>query len=299
MTANSTSPSIITKLPRTTLAYFALVIGVLALSLSAMFIHWADAPGTVTVFYRMTIAGLVLLPFFLRLPPANRQPLRKFWYLPLLAGLCVALDHGMWSTAISMTRIANATLMNYISPLWVALVAWLAWHEKLTGKFWVGLTVTLLGTIIFFGAGNLGGFSVNAGDVLATISSVFFAFYFLITQRSRTHLHTLAYLVPVNWISAGLLLAFNLVSGHALTGYSTTTWLAFLGAGLISQTIGYFAISYALGSLPASVVSPTAIASPVITTLLAIPFAGELPQLNQWVGGLILLAGIYLVNRAH
>lgn len=299
MTLKTTGASFVTKIPRTTLAYLALTVGVLALSLSALFVRWADAPGTVTVFYRMATAGLVLLPFFLRLPATHRQPLRKFWYFPLIAALCVALDHGLWSTAISMTRIANATLMNYISPLWVALFAWLVWHEKLTGKFWGGLAVTLLGTFIFFGAGNLNGFSVNTGDVLATISSVFFAFYFLITQRSRTHLHTLAYLVPVNWISAGLLLAFNLISGHALTGYSTTTWLAFLGAGLISQTIGYFAISYALGSLPASVVSPTTIASPVITTLLAIPFAGELPQLNQWVGGLILLAGIYLVNRAH
>lgn len=289
----------IDKIPRATLAYLSLGVGVLALSLSALFVRWADAPGTVTVFYRMLTGGMVLLPFFLRMPAAERAPLRKYWYLPVMAGACVALDHGLWSTALSITRIANATLMNYISPLWVALFAWLVWREKLTGKFWLGLAITLLGTIIFFGAGNLGGFSVNVGDVLATISSLFFAFYFLVTQRSRKHLHTLAYLVPVNWVSAGLLLAFNLVNGQALADYSTTTWLAFLGAGLISQTIGYFGISYALGSLPASVVSPTTIASPVITTLLAIPFAGELPQLNQWIGGLILLAGIYLVNRAQ
>ncbi len=299
MNPPKTLTTFIKRIPRTTLAYLALGIGVLALSLSALFVRWADAPGTVTVFYRMLTGGLVLLPFLIRMPAPERAPLRKFWYLPLLAGACVALDHGLWSTALSITRIANATLMNYISPLWVALFAWLVWREKLTGKFWIGLAVTLLGTFIFFGAGNLGGFSVNIGDVLATISSLFFALYFLITQRSRKHLHTLAYLVPVNWISAGLLLAFNLINGHALTGYSTATWLAFLGAGLISQTIGYFAISYALGSLPASVVSPTTIASPVITTLLAIPFAGELPQLNQWIGGLILLAGIYQVNRAQ
>lgn len=299
MNIKNASAAFSARVPQITLAYLTLAVGVLALSLSAMFVHWADAPGTVTVFYRMATAGVVLLPFFLRMPAADRQPLRRYWYFPVIAAFCVALDHGLWSTAISMTQIANATLMNYISPLWVALFAWLVWHEKLTVKFWAGLAVTLTGTFIFFGAGNPGSFSVNAGDILATISSVFFAFYFLITQRSRTHLHTLAYLVPVNWFTAGLLLAFNLISGHALTGYSTTTWLAFLGAGLISQTIGYFAISHALGSLPASVVSPTTIASPVITTLLAIPFAGQMPHINQWIGGLILLAGIYLVNRAR
>ena len=39
--------------------------------------------------------------------------------------------------------------------------------------------------------------------------------------------------------------------------------------------------------------------SMLITTLLAIPLVGELPRPNQWVGGLILLTGIYLVNRSQ
>ncbi len=274
-------------------------VGVLALSLSALFVRWSEAPGTVTAFYRMTIGGTVLLPFFLRLPAADRRKVRSYWYLPVIAGLCTAMDHGMWSTSIGMTRIANATLMNYISPLWVALFAWLVWHEKLTGKFWAGLTVTLLGTVVFFSSKEMRSFSMNAGDLLAIASSLFYAFYFLVTQRSRTHLRTLAYLVPVNWVAATGLLVFNLASGHALSGYPAATWLTFLGAGLISQTIGYFSMSFALGSLPASIVSPTMIAAPVFTTLMAIPFAGEMPQLNQWIGGLILLAGIYWVNRAQ
>lgn len=271
----------------------------MALSLSALFVRWSEAPGTVTVFYRMGIAGLALLPFFLRLPAADRQPLRAYWYLPLLGGLCTALDHGLWSTSIGMTRIANATLMNYISPLWVALFAWLVWREKLTGKFWFGLAITLAGTVVFFGGDAMQGFNVNAGDLLAILSSVFYAFYFLVTQRSRQHLRTLAYMAPVNLITAAFLLTFNLINNYPLTGYPMSTWWAFLGAGLISQLIGYFAVSYALGSLPASIVAPTMILSPVLTTLMAIPFAGEMPALNQWIGGLILLGGIYWVNRAQ
>lgn len=247
----------------------------------------------------MAIAGLALLPFFLRLPAADRQPLRSVWYIPLLAGLFTAFDHGLWSTSISMTRIANATLMNNLSPLWVALFAWLVWRQKLSGKFWIGLTVTLAGALIFFGGGAVQGFSLNFGDLLAIGSSFFYAFYFLATQRSRQYLRTLVHLVPVNFVCAAALLVFNLANHYPLTGYSATTWLTFLGAGLISQVIGYFGVGYALGSLPASVVAPSTIMSPVITTLLAIPFAGEIPQIHQWVGGLILLGGIYWVNRAQ
>jgi drug/metabolite transporter (DMT)-like permease len=58
-------------------------------------------------------------------------------------------------------------------------------------------------------------------------------------------------------------------------------------------------ISYALGHLPASVVSTSLIGQPIVTTILAIPLLGEFPGTIQIVGGAIALAGIYLVNQSH
>ena len=84
--------------------------------------------------------------------------------------------------------------------------------------------------------------------------------------------------------------------GLPLAGYPPLTWLVFLAAGLLSQIGGYFAIAYALGHLPASVVSPTMILQPVLTALLAYVFAGEALAPLQWIGGLAALGGIYLVN---
>jgi drug/metabolite transporter (DMT)-like permease len=63
--------------------------------------------------------------------------------------------------------------------------------------------------------------------------------------------------------------------------------------------IGYLAITYALGHLPASIVSPTLIGQPILTALLAIPLLGEMPNTTQWIGGAIALAGIYIVNQSH
>ncbi|MCI0478640.1 MAG: DMT family transporter, partial [Anaerolineales bacterium] len=68
---------------------------------------------------------------------------------------------------------------------------------------------------------------------------------------------------------------------------------------IVSQMIGYLSISYALGHLPASVVSPTLIGQPILTAILAIPLLGEIPNTTQWLGGAIALAGIYIVNQAH
>jgi drug/metabolite transporter (DMT)-like permease len=58
-------------------------------------------------------------------------------------------------------------------------------------------------------------------------------------------------------------------------------------------------LAYALGHLPASIVSPTMILQPVLTTLLAIPLLAEIPTPWQGLGGAIALVGIYLVNQSH
>jgi hypothetical protein len=47
-------------------AYLALGAGVLALSLSAMFVRWADAPGPITALYRMFFSVFLLVPFFIK-----------------------------------------------------------------------------------------------------------------------------------------------------------------------------------------------------------------------------------------
>jgi drug/metabolite transporter (DMT)-like permease len=87
------------------------------------------------------------------------------------------------------------------------------------------------------------------------------------------------------------------VAGHALWGFAPGTWLALLALALISQVAGWLAITYALGHLSASVVSPTLLAQPVLTALFAVPLLGEGLSPRQMLGGLVALAGIYLVNR--
>jgi len=95
------------------------------------------------------------------------------------------------------------------------------------------------------------------------------------------------------------LLALNLVLNYPLTGFSAQTWGVFLATAIVSQMIGYLAITYALGHLPASIVSPTLVGQPVLTAILAIPLLGEIPNALQWIGGAIALTGIYIVNQSH
>lgn len=279
--------------------YLALIGGVLCLSLSSLFIRWAQAPGVVTSFYRMTLASIVLFPAFLKSLKTQKSLLKQYWVYPVVGSVFVALDHGFWATSIGMTSVANATLLNNLSSLWVALVAVLIWREQLDRRFWAGLILTLGGAGVVLSIDIFSQPQYTPGNLLAVLSSFFYAGYFLVTQRGRRHLDTISYLWLITAFSAVLFFGTTQVFGMALSGYSQATYLNFVGAALVSQVGGYFLISYALGHLPASLVSPTMIAQPVLTAVLAIPLAGELLSAGQYLGGVVVLVGIYLVDTAH
>jgi drug/metabolite transporter (DMT)-like permease len=82
-----------------------------------------------------------------------------------------------------------------------------------------------------------------------------------------------------------------------LTGYPAQTYWSLIGVALITQVGAYLAISYALGHLPASIVSPTLLGQPVLTALLAVPLLGQPLNPAQIVGGAVVLAGIWIVHR--
>lgn len=281
------------------LPYAALAVGISALSFSAMFVRWADAPGTVTGLYRLFFSTLFLAPFFLR-QQFLRGPLdRRFLLFPILGGLFTAFDFTFWNTAVHFTTAANATLLGNTAPLWVALFIVFVLREKLGGRFWLGLALALSGAALVMGRDFLDHPTLGLGDLMACAAAVFYAAYQLITQRGRGHFDPFRYTWLVSASATVFSLIVNLVLKNPLTGYSRQTWLVFLATALVSQTIGYLSVTYALGYLPASVVAPTLIAQPILTAILAVPLLGEIPSAVQWAGGAVALAGIYLVNQSH
>jgi drug/metabolite transporter (DMT)-like permease len=171
--------------------------------------------------------------------------------------------------------------------------------EKLRGTFWLGLVLALSGAALIVGTDFIHHPTFGRGDLMACIAAVFYAAYQLITQRGRRHIDPFRYVWLVG-VSATLgIFILNLILGNSFTGYSAQTWIVFFAAAIISQMIGYLSITYALGHLPASIVSPTLVGQPVLTTILAIPLLGEVPNAIQWIGGAVALAGIYVVNQSH
>jgi drug/metabolite transporter (DMT)-like permease len=288
--------------------YLALALGIVCIGFSAIFTKWATLdqtiPGTVSGFYRVAIATAVLaLPFLVQ---ARRQGITGYrgskvtWWalwLAALAGLFFALDLAFWNTSLLYTNAANATLLGNTSTLWVSIGAVLIFHESLKRRFWLGMLLALVGTAVIMGRDMVEHPSLGLGDLLAIAGGLFYAGYLLGTQRARRFWATLPFMWVSSLVASLALLAYVLFMGEPLSGFTERSWLALLALALISHVLGWLSINYALGHLPASITSVTLLAQPVFTALVAVPLLGEPLSLYQIGGGLLVLLGIYIVNR--
>ncbi len=278
--------------------YTVLGFGILCIGFSAIFIRWAAVPGTVSAFYRVLIAALVLAPLFIR-RVARGQVVRdrRAWILAAATGLFFAMDTGLWNSSLFLTSAANATLLGNDAPIIVGLGALLLFHERLGISYWLGLALALVGMGAIVGLDLFARSSLAGGDVLALSAGAAYGLYLLTTQRLRARMDTLSTLLIACAVSSLALLPVNLAAHDSLWGFSLHTTLSLLALALISQVAGWLAINYALGHMPASIVSATLLTQPVLTAFLAVPLLGEPLEARQVTGGVIALAGIYLVNR--
>ncbi|MGH2486771.1 MAG: DMT family transporter [Ktedonobacterales bacterium] len=278
--------------------YLSLAFGLVCISFSAIFTHWAGVPGTVSALYRVTIAAVVLAIPFGRSLRRRATPLpRAVWLLAAGAGVFFALDLALWNTSLFLTSAATATLLGNDAPIIVGLGALLLFHERLRREYWAGLALALAGMAIIAGRDVLAHSNGGAGDLLALTAGVSYAGYMLATQRLRVHLDTVSSLWIPALVGAILLLLFNVGAHRALWGFSGHAYLSLLALGLISQVAGWLSINYALGHMPASVVSVTLLGQPVLTAIFAVPLLSQALRGDQLLGGLVALVGIYLVNR--
>ncbi|MBI3158128.1 MAG: DMT family transporter [Chloroflexi bacterium] len=284
---------------QTLLAYLALALGMLALGVSPLLVRSAGAPGPVTAFYRLSIAVVLLAPFFGR-SAAFRGGLPKAGMrLALLAGLFFALDMTAWTTGVVLSGATNPTLLANTAPLWVGLGTVLIFRQRLGLGFWGGLALALAGAAVILGLDVRQASQAGLGSLFGLLAGVFYGSYFLVAQRGRQHLGALSFW----WLSAAAssvaLFAITALLRQPLTGYPPRTWWLFLAMGLIPQVVGYLSITYAQGHLPAALVSPTLLGQPVVTALLAWPILGEAVTGPEALGGLMVLAGVFVVHRSN
>ncbi len=105
------------------------------------------------------------------------------------------------------------------------------------------------------------------------------------------------YIFLVYGISAIALLVMMFAAGESPLGYPAQTYGWIFLLALFPQLIGHSTYNWALRYLPASFVAVTTLAEPVGSAILAYLILSETPTKGVMVGGLLILAGIYLATK--
>lgn len=279
--------------------FIALVTGTLLIGFSPILIKLADAPGMVTSFYRFMIGSIALTaPFLLsrKREKAVKSLSRRGLLFATLAGFCLATDMAMWTTGIVASNATIPTLVGNLAPVWVGLGALIFFREKQNLGFWLGLLLAIIGVSLLVAKDFMQPTGIFKGIVLGFFAGMFYAGYMLLTQPGRKYLSTINYLFFSTIATAIFALLYVIIFRLDFSGYSLQTWVLWLAMGVGIQVGAWYLINYSQGYLPASTVSPTLLAQPIITAIIAILFLNEYLTIWQLTGGAVIVLGIYIVH---
>jgi drug/metabolite transporter (DMT)-like permease len=116
-------------------------------------------------------------------------------------------------------------------------------------------------------------------------------------RKGRLKMDTVTFTTISMLASSVVLFVIAIATGSRLWGFSTPSWEALAGVGLISQLGGWLAINYAMAYMPATIASVSLLSQSVFTALIAIPVLGEKLTRMELFGAVIVLSGIFLVNK--
>ena len=133
------------------LAYFGLLIGIFAISTSAILIRWSSSDPLVIGSYRQTFATFLFLPFLLSDKFREIKSLSFNEILELLViGVLLGAQFGFWISSVKATSVAASVLLGTCHIVYVSIIGWIIFGEKLNRKGIYGTMFSLLGIIILF-----------------------------------------------------------------------------------------------------------------------------------------------------
>ncbi|KAF5047044.1 EamA-like transporter family protein [anaerobic digester metagenome] len=280
-----------------TMQYLFLFLGVFALSTSAIFVRLANAPSSITAFYRLFFATLLLVPF-LFFNKENWKALlslsRKQLGFGLFSGLLLAIHYVLWFESLNYTSVASSTVIVTLQPLFSFAGGHFLFKERYSKGAIASCFVSLIGCFII-GWGDFG-VSIQAlfGDLLAFIAAGVITAYFFVGQHIRKNLSVIPYSLLGYSSSAMFLALYAITQNVSFVDYPASTWKAFIGLALFATIFGQMVFNWLLKWLSTSAISMSILGETVGTCILAYFILDEVLSLQQGIGITITLIGLAL-----
>jgi drug/metabolite transporter (DMT)-like permease len=274
-------------------------------SINYLFAKWTlrEFPPMLTSGLRTAFAAALMLPVYfwhVRREGAPRWTRRDRIAVITLGVIGVGLNQVFFVLGIDRTSVSHAAIIVGLTPLMVLCFATIAGQENVRPAQLGGMVLAFAGVAVLQSASTPAKQSSLAGDLLIFCGISIFAMFTVAGKSAATQvgpivLNTWAYIA-----SAGALLPVTLwySASFDYTRVSWSGWASLFYMAAFSSVIGYLLYYYALTHIAASKVSTFSYLQPLLATGLAMAFLGELPSASLLSGGALVLAGVFVAERA-
>ncbi|MCB0365791.1 MAG: DMT family transporter [Bdellovibrionales bacterium] len=241
----------------------ALCWAVLAIGLKYA-LQFADS-GTI-VWFRMIVASLLLVTYYLIKKPDHLKILKQLPMLGVVAGLCLSANYYGYMKGVELTSPSNAQIMIQMAPMSLILIGIFYFRERPSPLQGLGFGLAALGFSLFFwdqitvAVSNQDRFfSGNLWIVMAAATWALFA----TLQKILTRVWTPQQINLLIYILAVFVLA-PLADFKILPDLGIGAWALMIFLG-VNTLVAYGALGEALKRIPASHVSVIISANPLLT----------------------------------
>ncbi len=236
--------------------------------------------------YRSGIAALVILIYTKRFNPGKRKT--KLTKIKLLGALSYAANSLLFVLANKLTTSANAILLQFTAPIWVALFSLWFLKERVRRSDWAAIFTVMLGMTLFFVGDLKAGHII--GNVIAIVSGIGMA-GFAILAKLETESE------PVELVLIGNIINFVICFPFFFGSLPHITWESVLFLtilGVFQLGIPYILYTEAIKHVSSLEAILITILEPLLNPIWVYFIAGESPGFLAAIGGIIVIAAVLL-----
>jgi drug/metabolite transporter (DMT)-like permease len=258
-------------------------------------------PPALLGFARLAVAAVVLLP----LVRGERLPIGEGWRLAAMGVIGFTAAFALMNWGITYSSATNAALLIIVEPLTMLLLGPALLGERLTRREAVGATLAVLGALIVV-ADGIPGVTLRVlprwrGDVLLALSGVAYGVYSLLARPVLTPANATA--VTARSILWGAVAMAPLVALEWTAGARPAASLSALAGALylavVITALGYVAWNWALARMEAARAAAFLTVQPVVGAVLGAVVLGDAVSVYTAVGGVLIVAGLWLSAAAQ
>ena len=251
----------------------------------------------------MGLRFLIALPVLLALIAVKRVRLEFRGYngRVALGSVIVAVHFYLQITALKYTSATNTGWIIAVTPLVLALLAFVLLRERIRREAVIGIAVATLGIVLLISGGRLHelGWLTSVGDWLVLVTAHTWALYTIAVRDAvRTHSPlavTFAVLLPATVLAVGVM-AFT-SDWRGIAGLPANAIVALLFLGVLGTAMAHWFWQEGVARVGAAEAGLFLFLEPLATTGLAVPYLGETFGPVKAVGGLMVLLAVWYAQQ--